>query len=56
MDAAVISALKASRAGGDIAAGLPSRSSRAAPAFAQGGSGAAAFTRFASETGWLAEP
>ena len=31
--------------------GLPSRSSRAAPAFAQVGYGAAAFTRFASEGG-----
>jgi len=32
--------------------GLPSRSSRAAPAFAQVGFGAAAFTRFASEGWW----
>jgi hypothetical protein len=31
---------------------LPSRSSRAAPAFAQLGFGAAAFTRFASEGWW----
>jgi hypothetical protein len=32
--------------------GLPGRSSRAAPAFAQVGFGAAAFTRFASEGWW----
>jgi hypothetical protein len=35
--------------------GLPSRGSRAAPAFAQLGFGAAAFTRFASE-GWWTRP
>jgi hypothetical protein len=34
------------------AGGLPSRSSRAQPAFAQWGFGAAAFTRFASEGWW----
>jgi hypothetical protein len=32
--------------------GLPSRSSRTQPAFAQVGFGAAAFTRFASEGWW----